>query len=155
MLKTCLHFISSMILALVLASPAVAQGAVELAGEVKVVRSVANEGIVKETLEAPDRIVPGDQLAFVTKYRNATGEPVDDFIITNEVPRAVLLAETGDFAVSVDGATTFGRIGDLTVRAADGSARAATLADVTHLRWTIASIPPGGTGQVKYYARVR
>lgn len=137
-------------------APAFAQApAVALKGDVKVVRQVVENGQTKETLEEPSQVLPGDRLVFTTRYTNGGAEPATDFVVTNPLPAPVRLAKVDSFEVSVDGGKTFGALAQLKAAGADGAPRAAELGDVTHVRWRVASIAPGASGEVKYFAEVR
>lgn len=136
-------------------APSFAQATVELQGDVKVVRIVEENGKRVERYAEPTQVVPGDRLKFTTSYRNGTGQKADNFVITNPLPKAVVLTEAGDFEVSVDGGKTFGALATRTVSRPEGGTRPATLADVEQVRWTIASIAPGASGEVTYFASVR
>lgn len=143
------------VLASGLTAPAAAQAAVALKGDVKVVRQVTENGRTSERLEDPNQVLPGDQLVFTTRYTNGGNERVDDFVVTNPLPAPVKLAKVDSFEVSVDGGKSFGALAALKVSGADGKPRAAELGDVTHVRWRVASIAPGASGEVKYFAEVR
>jgi len=155
MLKKALQIISVLCLATAGLSPLAAQGDISLAADVKVVRSIEENGTTSQTLEEPEQVLPGDQLVFITSFANGGEQAVENFVITNPLPGAVALAENGDFLVSVDGGETYATLADLSVSAEDGSTRSAELGDVTHLRWTIATVAPGETGEVTYFAFVR
>lgn len=129
--------------------------AVTLEGDVKVVHEVVENGKARETLDEPTQVLPGDRLVFTTRYRNAGDKPVTDFVITNPLPAPVKLTKAGGFEVSVDGGKSFGPLSALQATGADGKPRTAELGDVTHIRWRLASIAPGGTGAVTYFAEVR
>ena len=131
------------------------QAAIALKGDVKVVRQVTENGKTTETLEDPNQVLPGDKLVFTTHYSNSSNKAVDDFVVTNPLPAPVKLAEVDSFEVSVDGGKSFGALTALKVAGADGKVRAAELGDVTHIRWRVASIAPGASGEVKYFAEVR
>lgn len=128
---------------------------VELAGDVKVERTQIVGGVSQTVLQEPSEVVPGESLVFTTTYRNATGSPVENFVITNPLPDAVRLAEAGDFEVSVDGGTTYGALSKLTVADPAGATRAAGPADVTHLRWVLPQLAANATGTVGYRGIVR
>lgn len=128
---------------------------VELVGTVMVERSQTVDGVEKTVLAEPTNVVPGEQLVFTTRYRNNTGSPVENFVITNPLPDAVRLAQTGDFQVSVDGGQTFGDLSGMTVTGTAGAGRPAQLGDVTHLRWVVPQIATGGSGEVEYHGIVR
>lgn len=134
---------------------AYAQDGVTFDSDAMVVRSVEENGVTKETLEAPTSVIPGDRIVFRTRYHNGGSQPAKDLVISNPLPDAVMLAEAGDFDVSVDGGATFGKLADLTVKAADGTSRPAELADVTNIRWILAEVDPGQSGEVKFFAVVR
>lgn len=137
-------------------APAFAQvPAVALKGDVKVVRQVTENGRTSEKLEEPNQVLPGDKLVFTTRYTNGGAEPATDFVVTNPLPAPVKLARVDGFEVSVDGGRTFGALAVLKAAGADGKPRPAELGDVTHVRWRVASIAPGASGEVKYFAEVR
>lgn len=138
-----------------LAAPAFAQSGVALKGDVKVVRQVTENGKAVERLEEPSQVLPGDRLVFTTRYTNGGSKPVDDFVVTNPLPAPVKLAKVDSFEVSVDGGKSFGSLTALKATGVDGKPRAAELGDVTHVRWRVASIAPGASGEVRYFAEVR
>lgn len=146
----------ALVLGTTVAWPALAQAApVTLKGEVKVVREVVENGKTRQTFEEPNSVLPGDRLVFTTHYSNPGDKPVTDFVVTNPLPAPVKLAAAGAFEVSVDGGKTFGTLASLKAVGADGKPRAAELGDVTHVRWRLASIAPGASGDVSYFAEVR
>lgn len=150
-------FIAASLAATSLSAPATAaaQESVSLDGDVKVVRLVETDGNAIEQLEEPTSVLPGDRLVFTTSYRNNSAEEVTDFVITNPLPGAVQLAEDGTFNVSVDGGANFAPLAELTVADGEAGERAATVSDVTHVRWTLARLAAGEDGQVTYFAVVR
>lgn len=156
------NIVAALVLAGTITLPfaASAQGSspVTLSGDVKAVEtSVDAEGNETTQLVDPDVIVPGDRLVFGTDYANNGAEAVENFVVTNPLPAAVRLADDADAAltVSVDGGTSWGTLDRLTVAGEDGEPRAATHSDVTHVRWTLASIAPGESGRLEYPAIIR
>lgn len=139
------------------ASAALAQSqqAVTLSGDVMVMRTVEENGAQKTVLEPPSQVIPGDRLVFTTRYTNTSAETVADFVVTNPLPAPVMLAEDGSFEVSVDGGKSFGKLAALSVTLEDGADRPAELADVTHIRWTLARLTPGEQGSLSYFAVIR
>lgn len=132
--------------------------AIVLTGDVKLERIVQDEdGQAAIELVEPETIVPGDKLVFGTDYVNNGAATVANFIVTNPVPKAVRLAPDadGDLIVSVDGGANWGKIATLRVEGEDGSLRAAQHADVTHVRWTLATVDPGESGRLEYPAIIR
>lgn len=141
-----------------LPTTAFAQSPVSLSGDVKAVEtSVDDAGNETTQLVEPTVIVPGDRLIFGTDYANDGAEAVENFVVTNPLPSAVRLAPDADaeLTVSVDGGETWGVLSALTFTAEDGTSRSAVHADVTHVRWTLASIAPGESGRLEYPAIIR
>ncbi|MBS0482866.1 MAG: hypothetical protein JSR96_12115 [Proteobacteria bacterium] len=145
--------------ALALSGAAYAAGPapVALQSDVKIEKTVTESGETKTVLAPVTRAVPGNKLLFTTGYRNAGATRIDNFVVTNPLPKGVVyVADPADNGqVSVNGGKTWGQLANLTVVAADGSSRPATEADVTHIRWVIPTIAPGGSGMVSYHAVVR
>lgn len=146
----------------VLAAPAKAPSAapaspVELSGDVKQVKLREANGRTVRDMVDPKVVVPGDTLVFSTRYRNGGPLPVTDFVVTNPLPGAVMLAPDGadKHVVSVDGGKTWGTLASLQTDDGKGGKRPATAADVTHVRWTLALIQPGASGVLIYNAIVR
>ena len=141
---------------LFMATPATAEGLVDLSSKVNVERNVIENGVSTLRLAEPEDVVPGDRLVFSTSYRNDSGEAVQNFVVTNPIPSAVaLLQDDASFEVSVDGGKTYASLASLSVSDGEASMRPAEPADVTHLRWTLASIAAGQSGTLTYHAIVR
>lgn len=132
-----------------------AQETVSLTGDVKVVRTVEDNGVTRDVVEEPAKVVPGDHLVFSTSYSNDTGQPVDAFVITNPLPEGIALARDGDFEVSIDGGKSWGSLAMLSIRDDAGATRQATLDDVTQIRWILPRLAVGAAGTVSYSAVVR
>lgn len=150
--------IVSMVAASIATPAAAQQSPLTLDGDVKVVKEVTDEnGATRTELLPPDVVVPGDKLLFTTTYRNGGTEPVENFVATNPVPAAVAVHASADPAlvVSVDGGTTWGVLADLTTTGEDGSSRPARHDDITHIRWTLARVEPGASGELQYPAIIR
>lgn len=139
-------------------SAALAQASpIQLTGDVKVNRVVVENGKEKHVLSDPSVVVPGDALVFTTTYQNKGADAVKDFVVTNPLPSAVMLAPEGaeKLVVSVDGGRTFGLLASLTVKDAEGKPRPAQASDVTHIRWILPVVPAGAQGALSYNGIVR
>ena len=140
-------------------APALAQAqAIDLKGDVKLEKVMIDDGGERSVeLVEPETIVPGDKLIFGTEYSNNSADPVTNFVVTNPVPNAVRLSPgaPADLTVSVDGGANWGQLAALSVEQADGTSRPAQHADVTHIRWTLASVAPGEKGRLEYPAIIR
>ncbi|MBU7581010.1 MAG: hypothetical protein KAF27_11180 [Porphyrobacter sp.] len=141
-------------------APAAAQpgSPVQLEGYVKREQVVIDpSGERRSEWVDPATVVPGDRLVMGTRYINDGTGVIENLVVSNPVPPPVRVAEVADPAqiVSVDGGRSFGAFADQTMRGADGTARPASPADITHFRWTIPAVAPGGSGAVEFLVIVR
>lgn len=140
------------------AAPAFAAG-VQLTNKVMVEqRSSASDGTVQIKLVPAQHAVPGDRLVYVLDYHNSGSQPVSDMVLNNALPKdiAYRAPAAGSPApeVSVDG-RTFGTLAAMRVTTPSGS-RAATAADVTHVRWRVpGALAAGGSGEVAFQAVIK
>jgi len=153
-------FLGAVALLAMLAQPVLGEAPppLELTGYVKLVKITtddAGERIVE--LVEPEVVVPGDRLIFGTRYSNAGSRKIENFVVSNPVSAAVQVADDVDpaLSVSVDGGKNWGRLGDLTITADDGSSRPAIARDISHIRWTLAEVAPGESGQLEFPVAVR
>ena len=134
-----------------IAAPAQA-GPLEVTSRVMVQRQeAAADGTTRTRLAPAVRAVPGDRLTVVIAYRNSGRVPIADLAIVNPVPPGLAYRGGAPGApvpdVSVDG-VRFARLADLTV-----AGRPAGGADITHVRWRLASpVAPGSGGQFAFQA---
>lgn len=146
------------LIALASAAPALA-APLELASEVFVERELKRaDGSVTTVLEAPKLVVPGDQLVFVLRYKNAGAAPASKFTITNPLPKAVAFVGTADGTeiVSVDGGKSWGALPQLKISNADGTLRPAFAGDVTHIKWDLNHmLAAGSAGQLIFRGVVK
>jgi uncharacterized repeat protein (TIGR01451 family) len=147
------------LLTLLTPSAALAANNVALSSEVLIERKVVKpDGKIAVMLEAPNTVVPGDELIFVVNYQNVGGSTARDIVVTNPMPKAVRFGGTtdGNEWVSIDGGRNWGRLAQLTVREADGSVRAARPADVTHIQWRLnTALAAGSAGKLIFRGTVR
>lgn len=142
--------------------PLGATAAAQVTAEQTVMREVVEvdaTGREVVRLEAADQVTPGEKIAYLLRYRNEGANAAEALSLVMPVPAEVALvggsaAGEGEMAYSVDGGQAWGALGALTVEE-DGGRRAATPADVTHIRWLVASLPQGGKGEVSYRAVLR
>ena len=104
--------------------------------EKQIVRADGSRTVV---LEKPNLVLPGDNLVFVVKYRNTGAATASNFVVTNPLPAAVAFNGTSDGleVVSIDGGASWGFLGTLRVKQADGTSRSAQRRDVTHFKWNL------------------
>ena len=146
-----------MVVAIAVPTAAWAAGPLQISSQVMVEqRTAAADGSTRLTLVAPRRVVPGDRVTLVVRYRNIGAAALGDVTLGNPVPRGMAYRAaapgTPTPELSVDG-RTFGALGMLNVRAANGALRAATLDDVTAVRWRLARpVPAGAQGELAFQA---
>ncbi len=146
---------------LALAAPSTLWAAepVSLTSEVLVERMRQEaDGSSKIVREEPGVVTPGDKLVFLLSYRNGGAQPATGFVVTNPIPASVAFTggESEGAIVSIDGGKSWGPLASLKVANADGSMRAATPNDVTHIRWSFAQpIAAGRAGQLSFRGVVK
>lgn len=140
---------------------AAAQSGQSLTSKVELEKTVAaTDGQpAAKTYVAPDVVIPGDRVRITLNFANGGAAPASGVKIDNPIPKGLVFDGTADpagFSVSVDGAKTFGALATLTVPVSGAAPRAATNADVTHVRWLWSdAIAPGRTRSVAFFAKVK
>ena len=142
-------------------APAQTKSAVALESVIEV-ESKDAAGTLSYRSPKKGNVVPGDNLRFSIYYANTSDEPASALSVTNPIPNAVEFVRVEeDWALlSVDGGKTFGALADLTVTetntAGVSETRAATPADVTHIRWKLdRPLGPQEKGSLRFHGRVR
>ena len=153
----------SMAIAALLAAgvPAAAQGSGALTSKIeleKLVPATADQPAQK-TYIAPDVVVPGDRVRVTLSFTNNGAQPASGVILVNPIPQGLMFDDTADpagFGVSADGGKIFAALAALTIPVEGAAPRAATAADVTHVRWLWPdAIAPGQSRSVAFFGRVR
>jgi uncharacterized repeat protein (TIGR01451 family) len=139
--------------------PAMAAAPVELSSDIYVeTQKKRPDGTFATVLEAPTLIVPGDQLIFVVRYRNAGNSPVRNFTVTNPMPSAIQFSGTSDGTetVSIDNGKTWGKLSELRVKMASGMSRPALMTDVTQIKWKLTqTLAAGEAGKLIFRGVVK
>lgn len=149
------------IAALVASAPVGAQETGALASKIELEKSVAGaQGQpATKTYVAPDVVVPGDRVRVTLTFTNNGAAPAAGVKLVNPIPDGLIFDETADpvgFDVSTDGGKIFGPLASLTVPIAGAAPRAATVADVTHVRWSWSeAIAPRQSRSVAFFGRVK
>lgn len=139
-------------------SEAASEPKVSLKSDVLAIVTKTDEsGAVTTTLAEPKEFTPGTKLSFGMNYANNGVSSATNVTGTNPLNAAVRLAPDADpsLIVSVDGGKTYGTLDSLSIATQSQGTRPATHADVTHVRWTIASIAPGETGRIAFPVIIR
>ncbi|WP_432770561.1 MAG: DUF11 domain-containing protein [Sphingopyxis sp.] len=141
--------------------PALAQDKGALTSVIELEKSLpaANGAPAAKTYGAPDVVVPGDRVRVALTFTNSGATPASGVNIVNPIPDGLVFDGTTDgagFSVSADGGKNFGALGALTVPAPGAAPRAATMTDVTHVRWLLGdAIAPGASRSVAFFGRVK
>ena len=141
------------ILATLTAVPALAGGPLSVESSMLTLRkTAAADGTTLLSLVPAAKVVPGDRVIIRLAYRNTGAAPIGNVVLDNPLPKGIAYRAPSAGSpvpeLSVDG-RNFGPLTTLRVTARDGSARAATADDVTHVRWRIAApVPAGAQGHV-------
>ena len=143
------------------AQPALAQNTGALSSKVELEKSVPGRDgqTATKTYLTPDVVVPGDRVRISLAFTNNGSKPASGVVIANPIPKALLFDGTDDpagFGVSIDGGKQFAPLSELSVPIDGAVPRAATAADVTHVRWKWTdAVAPGQTRTVAFFGRVR
>jgi uncharacterized repeat protein (TIGR01451 family) len=135
------------------AVPALANGPLTVESSMlSLQKRAAADGTTLVGLAPARKVVPGDKVVIRLAYRNTGSAPIGNVVLSNPLPQGIAYrapaAGSPAPELSVDG-KTFGTLETLRVATPDGGQRAARVADVTHVRWRIASpIAAGASGQV-------
>jgi uncharacterized repeat protein (TIGR01451 family) len=142
--------------AVALHAAATAPGPLQVVSKILVEQRVrAADGSVSVRMTPARKAVPGDHVQFVLSYRNTGTQPIANVVLDNPVPHEIAYRGPAGGSpapeVSADG-KTYAPLADLRVTSL-GGVRAATPADVTHVRWRLAApVAAGAQGQVSFLA---
>ena len=153
--------LSISLLALALsASPALAEVVAEQAVEQEIVKKAA-DGSVKLERVAATVVAPGDEVIYSIRFNNNGAEPAGDIVMVMPVPEEITYVEgsaagrPSKITFSADGGNTYLTRGRLTVKE-EGVERAATGAEITHIKWTIDEpLAPEARAEVFYRGVVK
>jgi len=160
--RNAMHRIFGAVALLFALSAATAQEATRLdvTTVVQKEETFVNESGDQETRLVPaESVVPGERVVYTITFRNLGDEPADNVVVTNPIDRNLTYVDGSAFApgtrleFSVDGGTTFGPAGELTV-VENGSRRAATPDDFTHVRWVMNTDLAAGAQAMARFAAV-
>lgn len=120
-----------------------ATGSIELKNIAEVEIEVKGaDGKVEKKRGPVDKAVPGTVIFYTSTFKNNSAKPAGNIVITNPIPANTTLVaaspygEGMDITYSADAAKTWGAAAKLKVKGADGKERAASLAEITHIKWS-------------------
>lgn len=120
--------------------------------------TVNDSGERQVRLVEAETVIPGDNVIYTITFRNISAAPAENVIITNAVPENLTYVDGSAFGpgtvveFSVDGGVSYGAADELNVQD-EGSVRAATAEDYTHLRWVMQDeLAAGSQGIARFRA---
>jgi uncharacterized repeat protein (TIGR01451 family) len=142
-----------------LSAVAGAQGHLDVQTTVQKQEVFVNEEGKSETRLVPvELVVPGESVIYTITFRNISGEPADNVVITNPIAEDLMYVDGSAFGpgmeilFSVDGGNTFAEADELTV-VDEGEVRDATASDFTHVRWVMQNdLAAGAQGTARFAA---
>jgi uncharacterized repeat protein (TIGR01451 family) len=153
--------VAAMLLTITAGAYAADKACVELKTSAETEREVVEQGRKVTRLVPAGKVVPGDEVVWTITATNVCMSATDNVAIANPVPEHMSFvagSATGtgaDVSYSLDGSQFKGAT-DLTIRAADGSTRAAHADEYRAIRWTYKNaFAPGATALVRYRAVVK
>lgn len=119
----------------------------------------------KKTLEMVpvDKVKPGEVLVYTITYTNTGKGEARDALIVDPIPEGTdyMLGSAGgegaDVTCSIDGGKSYAKEPCMReVKMPDGTTRQEEAGPemYTHIRWVVKSVPPGGSGEVKFKVKV-
>ncbi len=116
------------------------------------------DGGVERKLTPAAKVTPGDEVVYVLTVRNTGPNPAEQLVVTNPLPVDVVYVASidGDAPKVSVGGERFAALSELSVTVSDGRTRPAVAADVTHLRWDLASpLASQAEHRVSYRGRLK
>lgn len=124
-----------------------------------IIKSVDGTEIVKR--EKAESVIPGENIVYSINYHNDLDKAAENVVLVMPVPSELVLIEgsadiTGaETTYSADGGTTFTSRDSVVVKLEDNSTRVADTTDITHIKWTVASITPDQSGSLSFKGRLK
>jgi len=110
-------------------------------------------------------ITPGETLFYTLNYANTGDESATNAVVDNPIPAGTVYlpgSATGqgaDISFSIDGGKTFKKPSlltyDVILPSGKLDQRIASPEEYTHIRWTIKTIPAGGSGKLGFQVKVK
>jgi len=129
--------------------------------EKEVTRTLANGQTVTEQVEAT-LVTPGEKVIYTFDIFNDETQSVTDLVLAMPVPKEIRFIEGSadrsgaSVLYSADGGKSYAARDALTMPSVNGTTRAATSDDITHVQWKIAGpIEAGANDKVIFKGRLR
>lgn len=153
--------LSALLLSAVNAYAQTAKPCIELKNEAQMEQEYTDaQGNKATRLVPPGKVVPGNEVIYTITAKNVCDKPVSNVVINNPVPEHMSYVANSAMGVGTDityslDSKSFAKLETLTVKNADGNARAAHADEIKSIRWIYGTaINAGQTGFVRFRARV-
>jgi uncharacterized repeat protein (TIGR01451 family) len=127
--------------------------------------SVVTKGEKTTKRVAATKVDPGDVFFYTLNYVNSGDEAATSAVLDDPIPKGTVylpgsaFGKDTEITFSIDGGNTFKKPSLLTyeVKLPNGKTekRSASPEEYTHIRWTVSTIPAGGSGQVGFQVRMK
>lgn len=141
------------------------------AADIKLAISAEKEMIVKEGSRNVKKrvqaksIEPGEIIIYTIRYSNRGDEAATNVDVKNPVPgntefvSGSAKGKGADITFSADGGKSFGKASSVTYQVKNSAGKAVTRKagpeNYTHVRWVVARVSPGKSGNLEYRVRVK
>jgi uncharacterized repeat protein (TIGR01451 family) len=154
----------ALIAAILLGSTIMSTSALALTAEQTVEREIVvknPDGSETITRAAADTVVPGESVVYSINYYNDQDKAAENVVLVMPVPDVLILVEGSadiegaETTYSADGGQSFAQRQNVVVKLEDNTTRAADTADITHIKWIVASITPDQRGSLSFKGKLK
>lgn len=110
-------------------------------------------------------VMPGEIVIYTIHYENRGDQPATNVVVKNPVPKNTVYVagsasgKGADITFSADGGKSFEKASSVTYQVRDSSGKPETRRagpeNYTHVRWVIARVDAGQSGELEYRVRVK
>ncbi len=123
---------------------------------------ITADGTSKIVREAAAKVVPGERIVYTLDYENDQVEAAKDIVLTMPIPKEVAFIEgtantqTANVTYSADNGESYASRQAVMVLGNNGTVRAASAGELTHIRWAITQpVASGAKGMLSFAANVK
>lgn len=127
--------------------------------------SVVSKGEKTTKRVAAANVDPGDVIFYTLNYVNSGDEAATSAVLDDPIPKGTVylpgsaFGKDADITFSIDGGKTFKKpsllMYEVKLPSGKTEKRSAAPEDYTHIRWTVNTIPAGGSGSVGFQVRMK
>lgn len=120
-----------------------------------------NDGSETIKREKAETVVPGESIVYSINYYNDRDKAAENVVLVMPIPAELTFTEGSadvdgaETTFSADGGKTFAVRESVIVSLEDNSTRVADAADITHVKWIVASITPDQSGSLSFKGKLK